>query len=235
MTARLKELDSNALQPTGTINVCFIAIHGTNKVEAITTYLDKTMEYSFEALSTMKRLRLLQFNPSPKADLEHIQIRMYTAFAFRRWFYELDDSDEPELPHNLQYLDWFRKVAENGLASLQTLSLVGCSKLEELLNNLEQLKSLRKLEIEDSVIEHLGSSAFLMENLESVSWDEERIESDIREKSAIPQLASVFSSLTFTPLTDRNGIKELGVSELTEDSVKIIALKLKSQLIEAFS
>ncbi|KAF3449650.1 hypothetical protein FNV43_RR10381 [Rhamnella rubrinervis] len=67
------------------------------------------------------------------------------------------------------------------LASLQTLKLCRCFKLEKLADNVEQLKSLRNLDIEYSGIKQLPSSIFLMENLESVSGNENIIQSGVRE------------------------------------------------------
>ncbi|KAF3447835.1 hypothetical protein FNV43_RR08541 [Rhamnella rubrinervis] len=131
-------------------------------------------------------------------SIEHLKSLFYWTWIWR--FFD----EGSELPNKIQYLDLIgfptinyhqlalldlegceslEKFPEeiNGLASLQSLRLRRCFKLEKLGDNLEQLKSLRNLDIDDSCIKQLPSSFFLMENLESVSGNENLIESAVRE------------------------------------------------------
>ncbi|KAF3447674.1 hypothetical protein FNV43_RR08377 [Rhamnella rubrinervis] len=173
---------------------------GMNEVEAIVTdIVDETKEYSFEALSSMRKLRILKITASPKFDFDGPEL-------------DFDDCVGPELPNDLRYLYWIvpnlqilylygchklseihpsigrlerliilnlqyctslKKLAEeiNRLASLQRFSIMGCSKVEKLPDDFEQLKNLRRLEIYRSgVMKHLPSSIFHMENLNSVDF-----------------------------------------------------------------
>lgn len=74
---------------------------------------------------------------------------------------------------DLSYCRNLRKLPEeiSVLASLQILNLYCCRKLCKLPDNLRQLMSLRKLDMRFTDIEHLPSSIFHAEKLESVSID----------------------------------------------------------------
>ncbi|KAF3439599.1 hypothetical protein FNV43_RR17877 [Rhamnella rubrinervis] len=235
---------------------------GTNEVEAIVNDSFETKGHRFEALSSMKKLRLLKLSvglPKKSDNCDEIELSNnlryldWTGFPYNNlassfqprnlvqlklrdsnikqlWFngikplYNLkvmDLSFSPSFANfedftvvpnletlNLQHCVKLRKIHPsigrlkklislnldgctsleelpveiNGLASLRTLTLVGCFNLKNLPDNLERLKSLRNLDIKDSSIKHLPSSIFLMENVQSVSSDdEEMIESAVRE------------------------------------------------------
>ncbi|KAF3439597.1 hypothetical protein FNV43_RR17875 [Rhamnella rubrinervis] len=116
----------------------------------------------------------------------------------------------------------------NGLTALQTLKLSGCRKLKDLPDNLEQLKSLRDLELNDSGIKHLPSSIFLMENLKSVSCDEEMIKSAIRENIISgPTTGNCFipgTFCTFLTRLDLSDCKLTGPEAFPEYFGKLVSL-----------
>ncbi|KAF3447862.1 hypothetical protein FNV43_RR08568 [Rhamnella rubrinervis] len=133
---------------------------GTNEVEAIATDVDETKEYNFEALSSMKKLRILSINAN-------------------RYFHgselDFDDCVGPELPNNLRYVGWrgfpydkfpssFQprqlvhlnlrdsdiKQLWNNFAvvpNLQILYLCGCKKLSAIHPSIKHLKSLIRLDL----------------------------------------------------------------------------------------
>ncbi|KAF3457355.1 hypothetical protein FNV43_RR02012 [Rhamnella rubrinervis] len=108
----------------------------TNKVEAIVTRLVETKEYSFEALSSMKKLRLLKVDGLADPD-------------------GLDYSDGPELSYNLQYLDWtgfpFTKLSSSFPPRKLVQLKLGCSKLRQLWNNgIKTLFNLKVIDLSNS-------------------------------------------------------------------------------------
>ncbi|KAF3447679.1 hypothetical protein FNV43_RR08382 [Rhamnella rubrinervis] len=135
---------------------------GTNDVETIATDVDETKEYTFEALSSMKKLRILSINANRRTYFDGQGL-------------DFDDCVGPELPNNLRYLCWRRfpydkfpssfqphqlvqlslrdsdiKQLWNNFAvvpNLRILYLCGCEKLSEIHPSIEHLKSLIRLDL----------------------------------------------------------------------------------------
>ncbi|KAF3449622.1 hypothetical protein FNV43_RR10353 [Rhamnella rubrinervis] len=112
---------------------------GMNEVEAIVTHLDETMEYSFEALPCMKKLRLLKI-----------------AADFRLQY----DCEGPELSKMLAYVDWSGFPYSKLPSSFRPFDLVQLklqnSNIKKLWNN--DIKPLYKLKVID-----LSNSQFFTE------------------------------------------------------------------------
>ncbi|KAF3447863.1 hypothetical protein FNV43_RR08569 [Rhamnella rubrinervis] len=131
-----------------------ITEHGTKEVEAIITNVDETKEYSFEALWSMKKLRILMIFGSEL---------------------DFDDSVEPELSNNLRCLEWKGFPYNKFPSSFQPRKLVrlnlGCSNIKQLWNSFAMVPNLQILDLSclelseiDPSIKHLKSLIIL--NLE---------------------------------------------------------------------
>ncbi|KAF3447683.1 hypothetical protein FNV43_RR08386 [Rhamnella rubrinervis] len=127
---------------------------GTKEVEAIITNVDETKEYSFEALWSMKKLRILMIFGSEL---------------------DFDDSVEPELSNNLRCLEWKGFPYNKFPSSFQPRKLVrlnlGCSNIKQLWNSFAMVPNLQILDLSclelseiDPSIKHLKSLIIL--NLE---------------------------------------------------------------------
>ncbi|KAF3449659.1 hypothetical protein FNV43_RR10390 [Rhamnella rubrinervis] len=107
---------------------------GTDQVEAI-VFCPQREEYIFEALSTLKKLRLLVI----KTDAVYAYLRLNIVVDCLPCLDGLRHYDVSELPNNLQYLDWDGFPYNRLPSSFQPLKLV-------------------KLKLQRSNIEHLWSN-----------------------------------------------------------------------------
>ncbi|KAF3447684.1 hypothetical protein FNV43_RR08387 [Rhamnella rubrinervis] len=210
-TSAIKILDSCAFNSEYGISnliaksLLSITKYGTNQVEAIAADVHETKEYSFEALSSMKKLRILSItNANRRIFLmgQSLILMIVLGQSFLTTYVvpnlqilylcgcEKLSEIHPSIKHlksliklDLKRCRSLKELPEeiNGLTSLQSLNIVGCSKIEKLPDNFEKLKSLRNLEIKDSGIKHLPSSIFLMENLKSAFCEKEMIKSAVTE------------------------------------------------------
>ncbi|KAF3448851.1 hypothetical protein FNV43_RR09566 [Rhamnella rubrinervis] len=182
--ANIKQLWNNCIEPLHKLKVIDLSFSSH-----FSKFEDFSVFPNLESLILVGCERLSEIHPSIKYLKKLIVLDMQLCRSLEK------------LPEDL-----------NGLTSLQTLELFYCFMLRKLPDNLEQLKSLRNLNIRASGIRHLPSSIFLMENLESLSCDNEKmIESAIRrniisyhtiDKFFFP--GSFRTSLTSLDLTDCN-------------------------------
>ncbi|KAF3447864.1 hypothetical protein FNV43_RR08570 [Rhamnella rubrinervis] len=136
---------------------------GTNEVEAIAADVHETKEYSFEALSSMKKLRILSitnanrriFFDGPELDFDDcVGPELSNNLRYLRWigfpYHKFPSSFQPHQLVHLNLRDSHIKQLWNNFAvvpNLQILYLCGCEKLSEIHPSIKHLKSLIKLDL----------------------------------------------------------------------------------------
>ncbi|KAF3447869.1 hypothetical protein FNV43_RR08575 [Rhamnella rubrinervis] len=127
---------------------------GTNEIEAIITHVDETKECSLEALSSMKKLRILDISTYNRIDFGGPEV-------------DFDDCVGPELSNNLRCLRWNKFPYSKFPSSFQPQKLVQLnlwnSNIKQLWNNFAVVPNLQilylfnchKLSEIDPSIEHL--------------------------------------------------------------------------------